>query len=186
MARPQRTYNDKWVWIDLEMTGLNESRCTILQAAMIITDPAFNEIATEEVTIWQPEAVISEIGPFVRDMHTKNGLLKKVRSSQKTIEDAESQLLSTLSQFVPYRKGILVGNSIYMDRRFLARYMPAFEGYLHYRQIDVSSIKIVCQEWYREEPKHMKPPSSHTALEDIRESISELKHYKSKFFRDLV
>lgn len=186
MAKPKRTNNDKWVWLDLEMTGLNENKCAILQAAMIITDPEFNEIAVEDITIWQPESVLGEMGPFVRDMHTKNGLIKKVRSSQKSIEEAEIQLLDTLSQHVPFRKGILVGNSIYMDRKFIARYMSSFEAYLHYRQIDVSSIKIVCQEWYRDEPKHQKPPSAHTALEDIRESIAELKFYRKKFFRDLI
>jgi len=178
--------NDKWVWLDLEMTGLNEDKCAILQAAMIITDPQFNEMAVEEVTIWQPEAVLSEMAPFVRDMHTKNGLLKRVRSSQKSVEEAEIQLLATLTELVPFRRGILVGNTIYMDRRFLRRYMPSFESYLHYRQIDVSSIKIACEEWYPEQPKHQKPPSAHTALEDVRESIAELKHYKKKFFRDIV
>lgn len=186
MARPKRQLNDKWVWLDLEMTGLSEDKCTILQAAMVITDPEFNEIASEDITIWQPESALAEMGPFVRDMHTKNGLIKKVRASQKTIEDAQIQLLDTLTQHVPFRKGILVGNSIYMDRRFITRYMPAFEAHLHYRQIDVSSIKIVCQEWYLEEPKHLKPPSAHTALEDIRESIAELKFYRKKFFRDLL
>lgn len=178
--------NDKWVWLDLEMTGLDENKCSIIQAAMIITDPQFNEIAVEEVTIWQPESVLAEMSPFVRDMHTKNGLLKKCRASQKSIEEAEAQLMSTLTQFVPYRRGVLVGNSIYMDRRFLSRYMPSFESYLYYRQIDVSSIKIACGEWFPNEPKHQKPPSAHTALEDIRESIAELKHYKARFFRDIL
>jgi oligoribonuclease len=126
------------------------------------------------------------MGPFVRDMHTKNGLIKRVRSSQKTIEEAEIQLLTVLSGLVPFRRGILVGNSIYMDRRFLKRYMPTFESFLHYRQIDVSSLKIACQEWYPDEPKHQKPPAAHTALEDIRESIAELKYYKGKYFKELV
>lgn len=177
--------NDRWVWLDLEMTGLDEDKCAIVQAAMIITDPSFNELAVEDITIWQPESVLAEMGPFVRDMHTKNGLIKRIRSSLKTIEEAEIQLMTTLTQHVQYRRGILVGNSIYMDRRFLKRYMSSFEQYLHYRQIDVSSIKIACQEWYPDEAKHQKPPSAHTALEDIRESIAELKYFKEKYFRIL-
>lgn len=187
MAKPTRTANnnDRWVWLDLEMTGLDEKKCVILQAAMIITDPEFNELAVEDIPIWQPESALAEIGPFVRDMHTKNGLLKRVRASQKTVEEAEIQLMTTLTQHVDYRRGILVGNSIYMDRRFLTKYMPSFEAHLHYRQIDVSSIKIACQEWYKE-TKFQKPASTHTALEDIRESIAELKHYKKTFFRDII
>lgn len=174
---------DRWIWLDLEMTGLDVDRCHILQAAMIITDPDLNELAQEDIVIWQPESVISSMIPFVREMHTTNGLIKKVRSSQVSVEEAEAKLLQVLTQHVGYQRGVLAGNSIYMDRLFLRRYMPTFASYLHYRQIDVSSIKILCQEWYKAKPP--KKPSSHTALEDIRDSLDELKFYKANFIRPM-
>ncbi|MBN4077461.1 oligoribonuclease [Sulfobacillus acidophilus] len=173
---------DKWVWLDLEMTGLDEKTCTILQAAMIITDSSFNEVASSDITIWQPESVISQICPYVKDMHTKNGLLNRVRTSPTSLVQAEKQLMTQLCEHVGYQKGVLAGNSIYIDRKFLKNYMPSFEDFLHYRHIDVSSFKIVCQEWFGQKAKPPKKPSTHTALEDIRESIEELKFYKKNCF----
>jgi oligoribonuclease len=173
--------SERWVWLDLEMTGLDENKCAILQAAMVITDSSLNEISATDVVIWQPESILLDMIPIVKDMHTKNGLLKKVRASTTSIAEAEAQLMTVLSQHVPYKKGILAGNSIYMDRKFLQRYMPSIESYVHYRQIDVSSVKILCFEWYKQ--KAPKKPSSHTALEDIRESIEELKFFRDHCFR---
>jgi oligoribonuclease len=155
---------ERWVWLDLEMTGLDEKKCAILQAAMVITDGSLNEIVS-----------------IVKDMHTKNGLLRRVRSSSTSLFEAEKLLLSMLSEHVAYGKGLLAGNSIYMDRKFLQAYMPAIETYLHYRQIDVSSIKVVCYEWFKQ--KAPKKPSTHTALEDIKESIEELKYFRDNCFR---
>ncbi len=174
---------DRWVWLDMEMTGLNEKINSILQVAAVITDAHFNEMATIDLVVWQPESVLEKIAPFVRDMHTKNGLLKRVRSSQTSLEHAESQLLGLLVQHVPYKRGILVGNSMYMDRRFLQKYMPSVESYLHYRQVDVSSFKVACQEWYGPKGKVPKKQSTHTALEDVRACIDELKFYKENCFR---
>lgn len=171
---------ERWVWLDMEMTGLDENHCAIIQAAMVITDPGLNEIASTDIAIWQPESVLSNMVPVVRDMHTKNGLLRRVRASSTSLGEASDQLMSILSEHVAYKRGFLAGNSIYMDRKFLQRYMPAVENYVHYRQIDVSSIKIVCMEWYKQ--RAPKKPSTHTALEDIRQSIEELKYFKDNCF----
>jgi oligoribonuclease len=175
--------NDRWVWLDLEMTGLDENSCAILQVAMIITDPYLRVLAEIDLPIWQPESILSSMIPVVRSMHTKNNLLDRVRTSEHSLEQAEWELMTILTQHVGYKKGVLAGNSIYVDRRFLRRYMPTFEGYLHYRQIDVSSLKLLAQAWFSTKGKAPKKPSSHTALEDIRESIEELSFYKQHIFR---
>lgn len=176
---------DRWVWLDLEMTGLDESTCVILQVAMIITDPHLRVLAEIDLPIWQPESALSSMIPIVRSMHTKNSLLDRVRTSDHSLQQAEAELMRVLTQHVEYHKGVLAGNSIYVDRRFLQRYMPTFEGYLHYRQIDVSSVKLLSQAWFGARGKAPKRPSSHTALEDIRESIEELSYYKQHIFRNL-
>lgn len=172
----------RWVWLDLEMTGLDDKTCVILQMAVIITDGSFNEVAMLEQTIWQPESALETMTPFVRQMHTDNGLLAKVRASQTSQADAESKALALLAEHVPYKKGILAGNSIWQDRRFLLRHMPSFEQFLHYRQIDVSTVKILARQWYGGKGDAPGKPSSHTALEDIRASIAELKWYRDKCF----
>ena len=172
----------RWVWLDLEMTGLDDKTCVIVQMAIIITDGAFNEVAMLEQTIWQPDSALETMVPFVRQMHTDNGLLDKVRASQTSQTDAEQKALALLAAHVPYKKGILAGNSIWQDRRFLLRHMPSFEQYLHYRQIDVSTVKILARQWYGGRGDAPGKPSSHTALEDIRASIAELKWYRDKCF----
>lgn len=174
-------YN-RWVFVDLEMTGLDEKNCVIVQAAMVITDRALQELAVLDLPIWQPDAELDKMVPFVRDMHTKNGLLQRVRSSAVSVQEAEKQMLELLVQHVSYRKGILAGSSIHFDRRFLQKYMPTFEGYLHYRQIDVSSVKILCQEWFGPKGKSPKKNSTHTALRDIKDTIEELRFYKENCF----
>lgn len=176
---------DRWVWIDLEMTGLDEKTCSILQVAMIITDPNLRILCEIDLPIWQPESVLSSMIPIVRSMHTKNNLLDRVRMSEHSLEQAEVELMNLLTQHVPYRRGVLAGNTIYVDRRFLQRYMKNFEGYLHYQQIDVSSIKLLSQAWFPNKGKSPKKPSSHTALQDIKDSIEELSFYRQNIFRHL-
>lgn len=174
--------HDRWVWIDLEMTGLNEQSCVILQAAMVITTPQLKVLGQIDIPIWQPESALSSMVPIVKSMHTKNGLLERVRTSDYSLEQAESELMKILTTHVPYKKGVLAGNSIYVDRRFLEKYMPTLAGYLHYRQIDVSSLKLITQAWYNNKIRAPKKPSSHTALEDIKESIEELSYYRQNVF----
>lgn len=182
-SKNKYTPPERWVWIDLEMTGLDEKNCVILQVAMIITDNTLHEIACIDATIWQPEAALANMTPVVKDMHTKNGLLKKVRSSELSLEEVEQQFMKILSEHVAYQRGYLAGNSIYMDRLFLNAHMPSITSYLHYRQLDVSTIKILAQEWYK--LKAPKKTSTHTALEDIRQSIEELKFFKDHCFKPL-
>ena len=172
----------RWVWMDLEMTGLDDKTCTIIQMATIITDGALNELASSDIVVWQPESALETMSPFVRRMHTDNGLLERVRASTTSMAEAEQQTLELLTQHVPFRKGILAGNSIWQDRRFLLRYMPNLEAYLHYRQIDVSTIKVLAKQWYGNKGEPPSKPSAHTALEDIRASLEELKFYRDKCF----
>jgi oligoribonuclease len=173
----------RWVWVDLEMTGLDDEHCHIIEMAMIITDGSMNELAMLEQCIWQPESALETMSPFVRQMHTDNGLLARVRSSRTALAEAEQRAMEVLSAHVPYKKGVLAGNSIWQDRRFLLRHMPVFESYLHYRQVDVSTIKVLARQWYGSKGECPDKPSSHTALEDIRASIAELRWYREHVFR---
>jgi oligoribonuclease len=172
----------RWVWLDLEMTGLDDKTCVILQMAVIITDGALNELAMFEQTVWQPDSALETMTPFVRQMHTDNGLLAAVRASTVSLAEAEQKALEVVTQHVPYKKGILAGNSIWQDRRFLLRHMPHFEQYLHYRQIDVSTIKVLARQWYGGKGEAPSKTPTHTALEDIRASIAELKWYRDHCF----
>lgn len=172
----------RWVWLDLEMTGLDDKTCVVLQMAMVITDGSMNELAMLEQTIWQPDSALETMVPFVRQMHTDNGLLEAVRASTVGQAEAEQRSIEVLLQHVPYRKGVLAGNSIWQDRRFLLRHMPHFEQCLHYRQIDVSTIKVLAREWYGGKGEAPGKASKHTALDDIRASIAELKWYRDHCF----
>jgi oligoribonuclease len=172
----------RFVWLDLEMTGLDDKICDVIEMAMIITDGELNEIAMIEQCIWQPDSRLETMSPFVRQMHTDNGLLEKVRASKLSLADAEAKAIELLTQHVPFKKGVLAGNSIWQDRRFLLRHMPFFENFLHYRQIDVSTIKVLSKQWYGAQGEAPGKPSSHTALDDIRASISELKWYRDHCF----
>jgi oligoribonuclease len=165
--------------MDLEMTGLDDKTCAIIQIATIITDESLNEIASDDIVIWQPESVLETMGPFVRKMHTDNGLLDRVRASDVDLADAERKTIEMLMAHVPFRRGILAGNSIWQDRRFLLRYMPLLESSLHYRQIDVSTLKVMCGAWWGSTGLPPQKKSAHTALEDIRASIDELKYYRA-------
>ena len=171
------------VWIDLEMTGLNPETCGIVQMGMVLTDTDLNELAPPwEVTIWQPESVLERMSPFVRAMHERSGLLPKIRASQIAVEDAERQALDLLNKHVGYRGGRLCGNSVWQDRRFLGRYMPLFEAYLHYRQIDVSTLKELSTNWYKK--SYPKPQQGeHTALFDIQQSLAELKYLRKEIMK---
>lgn len=173
---------DGLVWLDMEMTGLEPADCVPLQVAVVITGPDLKELDALEVTIWQPSASLANMSPFVRQMHTDNGLLDEVRSSSQSVEDAQRKMMEILTKWCEYRQGVLAGNSIHADRRFLAKYFPVVDGYLHYRMVDVSSIKELCRRWYGPDSSFVKTEGKHTALSDIRESIAELRHYREKVF----
>lgn len=171
------------VWMDLEMTGLDPETCVIVQMAVILTNQNLEEIADPlDMTIWQPESVLERMAPFVREMHQRSGLLEAIRQSTVAVSEAEQAALELISRHAPYRSARLCGNTIWQDRRFLHKYMPTLESYMHYRQVDVSSLKQLATWWY--DLDYVKPDAGkHTALVDVRQSIEELKYYRQKMFR---
>ncbi len=153
--------------------------CTQQKPEGVTSCPASGSFAVLEEfdrVAWHPESTLATMSPFVREMHTKNGLLERVRASRQSVEEIELDALSLLTRHVGFREGVLAGNSIHSDRRFLVRYMPAFERFLHYRQLDVSSLKVLAQAWYGNSLR-MEKRKTHDALDDIRESLAELRHY---------
>jgi oligoribonuclease len=173
----------RFVWCDLEMTGLDPEKCAIIEMGLIITGPDLKPIAELERAVWQSDDVLRQMEPFVREMHTKNGLLERVRKSDFSLRQAEKDATALVSQHVDFGEGILAGNSIYMDRIFLTKFMPGFERYLHYRMLDVSSLKVLTRAWYPSAPGRTKDDATHTVLSDLRASIAELAYYQQTFFK---
>ena len=174
---------DNLVWIDLEMTGLEPDVDVILQAALVITTANLEPLADVAVDVSQPEAALARMSPFVREMHTRTGLVERVRGSTVDVAEAERRLLACVSAWCP-SPATLCGNSIWNDRRFIARYMPELDRYLHYRVVDVSSLKVLAGRWYGESAVFAKPTAGeHDAVVDVRSSIAELQHYRRTLFR---
>lgn len=171
------------VWLDMEMTGLDPEACVPVQVAIVITDSNLEELDAMEVDIWQPESALESMVPIVKKMHTENGLIERIRKSEVSLQQAEQRMMSMLVRWCPYREGVLAGNSIHQDRRFLTRYFPTFEGYLHYRMIDVSSLKELVRRWYGGAASFNKAAGMHTALSDIRDSLAELRYYRQSFMK---
>ncbi|GAA2629631.1 oligoribonuclease [Paractinoplanes durhamensis] len=173
------------MWIDCEMTGLDLGKDKLIEVAALVTDPNLNVLGEGvDLVIHADDAALDAMPPVVRDMHAKSGLTEEVRRSAITMAEAEEQVLAYIREFVPNpRTAPLCGNSIATDRGFLARDMPALDTFLHYRMIDVSSIKELCRRWY---PRVYfgQPPKglAHRALADIRESIRELEYYRRTVF----
>lgn len=171
------------VWIDLEMTGLDPARHAICEIATVITDSDLVVLGEgPNLVIHLDEPTLAEMDPWCVEHHGASGLTARIRSSTVSNEAAEQATLDFISAFVQPRMAPLCGNSIWQDRRFLERYMPRLEQYLHYRMIDVSSIKECVKRWYS--AAYLPPPknNSHRALDDIYESISELRYYREKIF----
>ena len=172
---------DNLIWIDLEMTGLNPFEDRILEIATIITDKNLNEVAVGPVlAIRQDISVLNSMDEWNMEQHTKSGLTERVKLSTIDEEDAEKATLEFLQQHVPENRSPMCGNSICQDRRFLARLMPKLENYFHYRNLDVSSLKELALRWYPEIANGFTKESNHVALDDIRDSIEELKYYREK------
>lgn len=172
------------VWIDLEMTGLDPDRNTILEIAALITNSELDPVAEGPVlAIHQPAEVLEAMDEWNREHHAASGLTQRVLSSRLSMAEAERRLLDFVKGYCPARTSPLCGNSVWQDRRFLARHMPAFEGYLHYRNIDVSTVKELVRRWYPDGPKAPEKKHSHLAVDDIRESIEELRFYRRHYFR---
>lgn len=176
---------DALVWIDCEMTGLSLADDALIEVACVVTDTELNVLDDGiDLVMAAPPAALEQMVEVVVNMHTASGLLEQVRAATMTVPEAEEKVLAYLRRHVPEpNKAPLCGNSVYVDRRFLARDMPALESYLHYRLIDVSSIKELARRWY---PRvyYGAPAKSggHRALADILESIAELRYYRAALF----
>ncbi len=166
------------LWVDLEMTGLDEDKDVILEVAAIVTDWKFNEIATYETVIHQSDEVLENMNPWCIDQHGASGLTERSRESDMSQKKAETQLVAFINKhFVADQPVLLAGNSIHMDRRFISAQWPRVEAKLHYRMLDVSAWKVVFEGKYK---KKFAKPQDHRALGDIRGSIMELQYYLSK------
>jgi oligoribonuclease len=173
----------RMVWMDLEMTGLDPDFCTIIEIATIVTDKDLNIIEQGPVlAIQTPEEVLDRMDEWNTTHHGASGLLERVRESTITMAEAERQTLDFLRQHVDERKAPLCGNSIWQDRRFLVPYMRELNEYFHYRNVDVSSIKELMLRWYSNDYLPPKKMTTHRALDDIIESIDELKFYRDHLF----
>ena len=173
------------VWMDLEMTGLDHTRDLIVEIATIVTDDELQIIAEgPDLVVHAPDDVLAAMDPVVVDMHTRSGLLDAIRVSTMTVEEAGARTLEFIAAHVPTPASVpLCGNSIGTDRRFLARWLPSIESYLHYRSVDVSSIKELVRRWYPTEiGAAPRKAGLHRALDDIRSSIEELQFYRERFF----
>lgn len=171
-------------WIDLEMTGLNPEKDRILEAAMIITDKDLNILDQSEVfVIHQSDEILNQMDEWNQTTHGKTGLIDKVKQSQYDENLVENALLEKLQQWLPEKTTPLCGNSVHQDRRFLVRYMPRFEAYFHYRNLDVSTLKELARRWNPLVHKGIKKKGSHQALDDIIESINEMKYYRDNFLK---
>lgn len=170
------------LWLDMEMTGLDVENCVPVQIALVVTDSELDEIDAVEYTIWQPEHRLSEMSPFVRNMHTTNGLVEQIRASELDLHECAGKVLQFVARHFRPNEAVLCGNSIHQDRKFIARYFPTIDGYLHYRMIDVSTIKELVKRWYGQRRTFQKAEADHTALADVRASIAELRHYRQNTF----
>lgn len=172
------------IWIDLEMTGLNPDQDVIIEMATIVTDSELNILAEGPViAVHQSDAILAGMDEWNTRQHGRSGLTQRVRESRIDTAAAEAQTLAFLEQWVPKGKSPMCGNSICQDRRFLARYMPALEAWFHYRHIDVSTLKELAGRWAPQVRDSFKKAGSHLALDDIRESIAELRHYREHFIK---
>lgn len=173
------------VWMDLEMTGLDPDRERIIEIATLVSDSELNVVAEgPDLVIHQPESLLEKMDAWNRKHHGDSGLIERVRESAISEQEAERLTLEFVSSHCRRQKAPLAGNSVHQDRRFLSRYMPRLESYLHYRIVDVSTLKELVRRWYPTEFRQAPPKSkSHRALDDIRESIEELKYYRRTVFR---
>lgn len=172
------------IWIDLEMTGLDTDRDHIIEIATIVTDSDLNTIAAGPViAVHQSDSVLAGMDEWNTRQHGQSGLTQRVRESRFDLAAAEQATLEFLQKHVPAGKSPICGNSICQDRRFLAREMPALEAYFHYRNLDVSTLKELMKRWRPDLASGFKKDATHLALDDIRESIAELKFYREHFLR---
>lgn len=172
------------VWIDLEMTGLNPDTDLIIEIATIVTDANLNILAEGPVlAIHQSDDVLNGMDEWNTRTHGKTGLTERVRNTTTTVEEAEQQTIDFISQYCVRNKSPLCGNTICQDRRFMFRHMPKLEAWVHYRNLDVSVLKELAKRWRPDVLDGIEKQNTHKALDDIRESIEELRHYREVFLK---
>jgi oligoribonuclease len=179
----ERQRSDRHIaWLDLEMTGLDPMSDVILQVALIVTDSDLKPLEEFVCDVWQPNDRLEQMTPFVREMHERTGLLQRVQASTYDLGFAEKRLLERVAGWCEY-PALLCGNTIGQDRKFIDRYMPGLAGYLHYRMLDVTAVKLVAGLWQPtclyEKPRE----GAHDALVDIKNSIAELEHYREHLLK---
>lgn len=171
-------------WLDMEMTGLNPDTDKIIEVAMIITDSDLNVLAQSEVyAVHQSDEVLAAMDEWNTATHGRTGLTRRVRESHYSEAEVEQKLLDFMAQWLPAKASPMCGNSIHQDRRFMVKYMPRLEAYFHYRNLDVSTLKELARRWYPAVAKGVVKRGSHQALDDILESIEEMRHYRATFLK---
>ncbi len=173
---------DRLVWLDMEMTGLDPALHVPLQVAVVVSSPDLDELESLEVTISQPEEALARMTEVVERMHRESGLTEAVRRSRVSLEEADRRVAALLDRWIPKGSGVLAGSSIHQDRLFVSRYFPETRDRLHYRMVDVSSVKELVRRWYGPAALFDKE-SRHTALSDVRDSIAALRFYRQTVFR---
>lgn len=172
------------IWIDLEMTGLDTNNDAIIEIATIVTDDQLNILAEGPIiAIHQPDSALEAMDEWNTKQHGGSGLTERVKNSTTNEAEAERQTLEFLAEHVPAGVSTMCGNSICQDRRFMARIMPELEAYFHYRNLDVSSLKELARRWAPKVEKSFKKNGSHLAMDDIKDSIRELQHYREHFIK---
>lgn len=177
------TNSENLIWIDLEMTGLNPEKERIIEIATIVTNSRLQVIAEGPVfAVHQPDALLNGMDNWNTKQHNSSGLVERVKASHVSEADAEAGTLEFLKQYVTAGKSPMCGNTVHQDRRFLCRYMPLLEQFFHYRLLDVSTIKELSLRWAPRVYSGLQKESKHRALDDIRDSIDELRYYRDHLF----
>ncbi|MFM2397983.1 MAG: Exonuclease RNase and polymerase [Pseudomonadota bacterium] len=172
------------VWLDMEMTGLDPEKERIIELACVVTDIHLNVLGESPVlVVHQSDALLDAMDAWNKGTHGKSGLIDKVKASTLTEDDAQTQMIEFLKQFIGKGKTPLCGNSVHQDRRFMVKYMPKLEEFFHYRNLDVSTLKELAKRWRPEVYASFEKSQKHEALADIYESIAELKHYREHFLK---